>query len=160
MKSQLIFPFACSCGHSCLLSFFHPPSWKGGCSDICPYSEARVFHHVWKSPSDQKCELLFWACISTRALQTVGEVTHRADCRQARGRVWQTGKNPNWDAYSECAVWKKAPKTQIISAYPTCLYRKMLILNKIYFVISKRTHAYMTCIKIWMLSYLVVVVEY
>lgn len=111
MNSQLIFPFAGSRRHSYLLSLFHPPSWKGWCSDICPHSKAWVFHHAWKSPSDQKCELLFCLCISTRALQTFGEVTHRADCRQARGRVWQTGKNPDWDAYSERAAWKKAPKT-------------------------------------------------
>lgn len=89
-----------------------------------------MFKSRYVSPSHQKCGLLFGACISTAALQTVGQAKHRADRKQGRGRVSQTAVKTPVETHIPNALNarpKNAPKTWIISAYPSCLRWKFYI---------------------------------
>ena len=79
------------------------------------------------SPFDQESGLFFWACSFSSSLANcwlVGVCTrHRADCNHRRGCVLKMCVK-NVGTYT--VRLKNAPKPWIISAYPTCLFQKML----------------------------------
>lgn len=107
------------------------------CSGFCPYPPKKTIFLL-------SCLNVWWrlifhkhSCLNA-AVQTPTNVKRPHDVRPTATLskpvdislskwVSNCGKITNWDAYSECTYTcpKNSPKNWIISAYPTCLHRKM-----------------------------------